>query len=54
MLALNEDDVALYRRAQRLFDTRWVLFQKNLPFVHGDVQQLSDKSISSWAWWGAE
>ncbi len=54
MLALNEDDVALYRRAQRLFDTRWALFQKDLPFVHGDVQQLSDKSISGWAWWGAE
>lgn len=48
--ALNKEDIRLYRRAKRLLEERKALFDKGLPFVHGEIQQLSDKSLSGWAW----
>lgn len=48
--ALNEDDIRLYNVATHIFHQRHQLFLENKPFVHGMIQQLSDKSLTGWAW----
>ncbi|MDP4556231.1 sulfotransferase family 2 domain-containing protein [Halomonas meridiana] len=49
--SLNEDDLQLYDHAKRLFLEREALFKQGRPYVHGAIQQQSNKSISGWAWW---
>ncbi|QHD50384.1 sulfotransferase family 2 domain-containing protein [Vreelandella aquamarina] len=49
--SLNEDDLQLYDHAKRLFLKRETLFKQGRPYVHGAIQQQSNKSISGWAWW---
>ena len=49
--SLNEDDLQLYDHAKRLFLERETLFKQGRPYVHGAIQQQSNKSISGWAWW---
>jgi len=49
--SLNEDDLQLYDHAKRLFLEREALFKQGKPYVHGAIQQQSNKSISGWAWW---
>lgn len=50
LTALNEQDIRLYRRAVHLFEQRKALFDDGKGYVHGAVQQMSEKSISGWAW----
>lgn len=47
---LNEQDIRLYRKAVHLFEQRKMLFGDGKGYVHGAVQQMSDKSVSGWAW----
>jgi hypothetical protein len=48
---LNQQDLALYQRVVELYQQRYELFLQEKPYVHGVVQQLSDKDISGWAWY---
>lgn len=50
LTALNEQDIRLYRKAVHLFEQRKALFDNGKGYVHGAVQQMSEKSISGWAW----
>lgn len=50
LMALNEQDIRLYRRAVYLFEQRKALFDDDKGYVHGAAQQMSEKSISGWAW----
>lgn len=50
LVALNEQDIRLYRKAVHLFNQRKALFDDGKGYVHGAVQQMSGKSVSGWAW----
>lgn len=47
--SLNQADIALYQKACALFTERQALEQQGLPFVHGDIQQHTVKSVTGWA-----
>lgn len=51
LVDLNEQDIRLYHKAVHLFNQRKALFDDGKGYVHGAVQQMSDKSVSGWAWY---
>lgn len=50
LLALNENDAQLYRRAKALYEVRRDLALSGQPFVHGQVLRITDDRVVGWAW----
>ena len=49
--ALNEVDLRLYKTAQNILKNRTDLFQKELPYVHSEIQDANKKLVRGWAWY---
>ena len=48
---LNEVDLRLYKTAQNILKNRTDLFQKELPYVHSEIQDANKKLVRGWAWY---
>ncbi|MFH7587933.1 sulfotransferase family 2 domain-containing protein [Oceanimonas smirnovii] len=51
IIELNKEDIQLYKNASKLFLERKSIEEKGFSYVHGDIQQVNDKSVSGWAYY---
>lgn len=49
LLLLNKLDISLYKQACRLFQQRWDMYKRALPFVRGRIVSVQKKKLVGWA-----
>lgn len=52
--ALNKTDLILYETAKNILKNRTELYQKGLPYVHGEVQDANKNMVRGWAWYTSD
>lgn len=48
---LNKRDIALYKKAEALFEQRYGLHEAGKPWAHARLVEHTTQRIAGWAWW---